>query len=48
VAYREAVGGNVHRSDNELQSGEREIPRAGDDYNLLWAFVTARSGFGIY
>jgi len=44
VAYRETVGDNLHRSDNELQSGEQEIPSAGDDCNLLCAFVRQKLG----
>jgi hypothetical protein len=35
VDYREAVDDKLHRSGNDLQSGDREIPRAGDDFNLL-------------
>jgi hypothetical protein len=34
VDYREAVDDQLHRSGNDLQSGDRKIPRAGD-YNLL-------------
>jgi hypothetical protein len=35
VDYREAVDDKLHRSGNDLQSGDREMPRADDDYNLL-------------